>query len=76
MSQKAITATNKETIVAPYRAIDLHSNNNVPAVIDQNDKVLFSKRLPNHLPTVVRSLEPYKSDLQSFAVESLSIGTG
>ena len=28
-----------------YCAIDLHSNNNVPVVIDDNDKILFSKRL-------------------------------
>ena len=53
-----------------YCAIDLHSNNNVPVVIDENDKVLFSKRLPNHLPTIVDSLKPYKAELQSVAVES------
>ncbi len=53
-----------------YCAIDLHSNNNVPVVIDDNDKILFSKRLPNHLPTVVSALSPFKSDLKSVAVES------
>jgi len=53
-----------------YCAIDLHSNNNVPVVIDDNDKVLFSKRLPNHLPTVISALSPFKSDLHSIAVES------
>ena len=32
-----------------YCAIDLHSTNNVPVVIDENDKILFQKRLPNDL---------------------------
>jgi len=36
-----------------YCAIDLHSNNNVPVVIDDNDKILFSKRLPNDLPLFI-----------------------
>lgn len=53
-----------------YCAIDLHSNNNVPVVIDDDDRVLFSKRLPNHLATVISALSPYKSDLKSIAVES------
>ena len=39
-----------------YCGIDLHSNYNVPVVIDDDDKVLFSKRLPNHLPTVISAL--------------------
>ena len=31
----------KEAVVTLYCAIDLHSNNNVPVVIDDNDKILF-----------------------------------
>lgn len=53
-----------------YCAIDLHSNNNVPVIIDENDKILFSKRLPNHLPSIISALDPFKSELQSVAVES------
>lgn len=53
-----------------YCAIDLHSNNNVPVVIDDNDKVLFQKRLPNCLPRVLEALEPFKSELKGVAVES------
>jgi len=30
-----------------YGAIDLHSNNNVTVVIDEQDKVVYEKRLPN-----------------------------
>ncbi len=51
-------------------AIDLHSNNNVPVVIDDNDKILFSKRLPNNLPEILAALEPFRSDLKAVAVES------
>ena len=37
-----------------YGAIDLHSNNNVLVVIDENDNMLFRKRLPNDLPSVLK----------------------
>ncbi len=53
-----------------YCGIDLHSNNNVPVVIDENDKILFEKRLPNDLDTVVHALEPFKENLVCTAVES------
>ncbi len=53
-----------------YCAIDLHSTNNVPVVIDEDDKILFQKRLPNDLNTVIRSLAPFKNTLRSVAVES------
>lgn len=53
-----------------YCAIDLHSTNNVPVVIDDNDKILFQKRLPNDLSRVISALEPFKTDLHGVAVES------
>ena len=56
--------------MALYCAIDLHSNNNVPVVIDDNDKVLFQKRLPNDLPVILQALEPFKKELKAVAVES------
>ena len=45
--------------MALYCAIDLHSTNNVPVVIDENDKILFQKRLPNNLTIVHSALAPY-----------------
>ena len=42
-----------------YAAIDLHSNNGVLAVIDENDKVLRQKKLPNKLSAFVDELEPF-----------------
>jgi transposase len=53
-----------------YCAIDLHSNNNVPVVIDDSDKVLFQKRLSNRLPDILTALEPFKDKLHAVAVES------
>ena len=53
-----------------YCAIDLHSNNNVPVVIDDDDNILFQNRLPNNLPSVLTALDPFKSKLSAVAVES------
>ena len=39
-------------------------------VIDQKDKVLFQKRLPNDLETTLRMLKPYQKNIQGIAVES------
>ena len=43
-----------------YCVIDLHSTNNVPAIIDGDGRILFQKRLPNDLSTVISALESFK----------------
>lgn len=53
-----------------YGAIDLHSNNSFTVVIDEQDNVVYQKRLPNDLPTISRELKPYQEQLQGIAVES------
>ncbi len=53
-----------------YAAIDLHSTNNVLAIIDQSDQLIRSKRLPNELPQVLQELAPYREQLAGVAVES------
>jgi len=53
-----------------YAGIDLHSNNNVLAVLDEHDRVLRQRRLPNELPTVLRELEPFRDELAGIVVES------
>jgi transposase len=53
-----------------YAAIDLHSNNNVLAVLDEHDRVLRQRRLPNELPIVLRELEPFRDELAGIVVES------
>lgn len=53
-----------------YAAIDLHSNNSVLAVLDENDRVLRQRRLPNELPAILRELEPFRDELSGVVVES------
>ena len=53
-----------------YAGIDLHSSNNYIVVIDDKDKRLFEKRLPNTIEDVSAALKPYKKSLVSVVVES------
>ena len=52
-----------------YGAIDLHSNNNVTVLIDEEDKVVYQKRLANDLPLIVEQLLAYASSLEGIVVE-------
>jgi transposase len=53
-----------------YGAIDLHSSNNVAVVIDEQDQVVYQKRLPNDLSRIVEQLSPYRLGLEGIVVES------
>jgi transposase len=53
-----------------FCGIDLHTNNCLVVVSDDNDKVLYSKRLPNHLATICTALSPYQQELFGVVVES------
>jgi transposase len=53
-----------------YCGIDLHSNNNVINLLDESDKVVYNKRLPNDLPTILLALSPYRPQIEGVAVES------
>lgn len=53
-----------------YCGIDLHSNNHVVVVIDDNDKRLYERRLPNDLAVTLEVLQPFKDELLAVAVES------
>ncbi len=53
-----------------YGGIDLHSNNSVVAISDERDEVLYRKRLPNDLCTILSVLEPYREALEGLVVES------
>ncbi len=53
-----------------YGGIDLHSNNSVVAVTDEQDQVVYRKRLPNELDTILSVLEPYREYLHGLVVES------
>jgi transposase len=53
-----------------YAGIDLHSNNSVIAVIDEQDRVVFQKRLPNELERILLALASFKRWLVGVVVES------
>jgi transposase len=53
-----------------YAGIDLHSSNNYVGIIDEEDKRLYQKRLPNQLENILPALEPFKKDLEGVVVES------
>lgn len=53
-----------------YAGIDLHSSNNYVGVIDEKDRRLYRKRLPNDLDTILSVLAPFKKNLAGVVVES------
>ena len=53
-----------------YCGIDLHSNNHVIVVTDNEDKRVLDKRVDNDLRLTLALLEPYRNSLKSIAVES------
>jgi transposase len=60
----------EETKMKRYGAIDLHSTNNVTVVIDEQDRVVYQKRLPNDLALMLKELSVYQSELEGIVVES------
>jgi len=53
-----------------YAGIDLHSNNSVVCVIDEQDRVVAEKRLPNEIEGIVVLLAAFKRALVGVVVES------
>ena len=53
-----------------YCGIDLHSNNHLVVVIDEQDKRLEERRVGNDLSLTLALLEPYRDGLAGVAVES------
>jgi transposase len=53
-----------------YAGIDLHSSNSFIGIIDENDKRLFKKRLPNKMDDILTALSPFKESMAGVVVES------
>lgn len=53
-----------------YTGIDLHSNNCVVSITDEEDRVVDEKRLPNDLEKILSLLHPWKEQLAGVVVES------
>ena len=53
-----------------YCGIDLHSNNNMVIVSNEEDEVVYRKRLQNEADAVLGALAPFVPELQGVVVES------
>jgi len=53
-----------------YSGIDLHCNNSVVTVTDEEDRVVAEKRLPNELTRILGLLMPWREELVGVVVES------
>lgn len=53
-----------------YCGIDLHGNNNVVAILDDEDRKVMVKRIPNELKAVFDTLEPFRKRMKGIVVES------
>jgi len=53
-----------------YGGIDLHSNNNVVHLVDENGALVLKKRLANDLAMMLALLQPYIDSIVGLVVES------
>lgn len=53
-----------------YVGIDLHSNNSFVALINEENKAVYKKRLPNELTFLLEALKPYQNSIEGIVVES------
>jgi transposase len=60
----------KEADMELYAGIDLHSNNSVVSVLDEQDRCVFVKRLANDLAAIIAALRSCAGNVHGVAVES------
>jgi transposase len=53
-----------------YCGIDLHSNNCVVVIRNEEDRIAYQKRLPNDLGQIRAALEPYRNTMVGVVIES------
>ena len=53
-----------------YCGIDLHSNNSYVVLLNEEDKVIYQKRLTNDLACVLNELSSYRAEITGIVVES------
>ena len=53
-----------------YCGIDLHANNSLVSITNEDDRVVFERRLPNDLDLVINVLQPYGDEIVAIVVES------
>lgn len=53
-----------------FAGVDLHSNNGYYSIMNEKEEQIFCKKLPNDVPTILTTLEPFQGSLKGIAVES------
>jgi transposase len=53
-----------------YGGIDLHANNSVIVLVDEQEQVVCEKRTPNDLSTILSQLCPFQPRIHGLVVES------
>src|SRR5215475_7137558 len=53
-----------------YGGIDLHANNSVVVLLNDQDQVIYEKRFPNHLPAILEPLRRHPGEIEGVVVES------
>ena len=53
-----------------YAGLDLHSGNTFIGIMDQEFKRVFNKRVVNKLPMILKTLDPFRDQLNGIVVES------
>ena len=53
-----------------YGGIDLHAHNSVVVLLNDQDQVIYQKRLPNQLPAILEPFVLYHGEIEGVVVES------
>ena len=53
-----------------YGGIDLHANNSVVVLLNEQDQVIYQHRFANHLPEILEGFALHQADIQGIVVES------
>ena len=53
-----------------YGGIDLHANNSMIVLLNDQDQVVYQKRLPNQLGVILDHIAPYHTQIEGLVVES------
>ena len=53
-----------------YGGIDLHANNSVIVLIDEQEQVVYEQRMPNDLANILAQLRPFQRRIHGLVVES------
>jgi transposase len=67
---RLVLTTHVEADMKKYIGIDLHSNNSVVLVSDEEDRVIFQKRMANDLRLIEAALAPHRDEAVGVVIES------